>query len=161
MREMGSIWVPTGSDPTEGYLHTVLPTGEALPFSEVVAIAYEYPCTLGKQQEGLHRRLVFSSTADIFLITPALSGKLRLQDRRSSALELLRTRKDRVGYVGDEVCGEDWPNPDMVINRWSQTGFHYKCHHAECVVTGTARLYFITEEEYLAHWNAFHAAVSP
>ncbi len=26
---------------------------------------------------------------------------------------------------------------------------------------GTARLYFITEEEYLAHWNAFHTAVSP
>ncbi len=28
-------------------------------------------------------------------------------------------------------------------------------------MTGSARLCFITEEEYLAHWNAFHAAVSP
>ncbi len=28
-------------------------------------------------------------------------------------------------------------------------------------MTGTAKLYFIMEEEYLAHWNAFHAAVSP
>ncbi len=148
-------------DPTEGYLHTVIPTGEVLPFSEALAIAYEYPCTLGKQQEGFHRRLVFSSTSGIPLSTPALSGRLRLQDWRSSALELLRTRKDRVGYVGDEVCGEDRPNPDMVPNQWSQRGFHYECHHAECVVTGTTRLYFITEEEYLAHWNAFHAAVSP
>ncbi len=146
-------------DPTEGYLHTVLPTGEVLPFSEVVPIAYEYPCTLGKQQEGLHRRLVFSSTTGIPLITPALSGRLRLQDRRRSALELLLKRKDRVGYVGDEVCGEDHPNPDIVSNRWNRPGSHYECHHLECVVMGTARL--ITEEEYLAHWNAFHATVSP
>ncbi len=148
-------------DPTEGYLHMVLPTGEVLPFSEVVAIAYEYPCTLGKQQEGLHRRLVFSSTTGIPLITPALSGRLRLQDRWRSALELLGSRKDRAGYVGDEVCGEDHPNPDVVPNRWNRPGFHYECHHAECVVTGTARLYFITEEEYIAHWNTFHTAVSP
>ncbi len=49
----------------------------------------------------------------------------------------------------------------MVPNKWKQAGFHYECHHAECVVIGTARLYFVTEEEYLAHWNAFHAAVSP
>ncbi len=33
----------------EGYLHTVLPAGEVLPFSEAVAIAYEYLCTLGKE----------------------------------------------------------------------------------------------------------------
>ncbi len=148
-------------DPAEGYLHTVLPTGEALPFREAVAIAYEYPCTLGKQQEGLHKRLVYSSTSGIPLITPSLSGRLRLQDQRSYALEILRQRKDRVGYVGDEVCKEDRPNPDMVPTTWSQAGFHYECHHAECVVTGTARLYFVTEEEYLRHWNAFHAAVSP
>ncbi len=49
-------------DPAEGYLHTVLPAGEILPFSEAVAIAYEYPCTLGKEQEGLHKWLVYSST---------------------------------------------------------------------------------------------------
>ncbi len=148
-------------DPTEGYLHTVLPTGEVLPFSEAVAIAYEYPCTLGKQHEGLHRRVVFSSTAGIPLITPALSGRLRLQDRRRSAMELLLKRKDWVGYVGDEVCEEDHPNPDLVFNQWNRPRSHYECHHPECVVMGTARLYFITEEEYLAHWNAFHAAVSP
>ncbi len=112
-------------DPTEDYLHTVLPTGEVLPFSEAVAITYEYPCTLGKQQEGLHRRIVFSSTTGIPLITPALSGRLRLKDRRRSALELLMTRKDRVGYVGDEVCREDRPNPDIVPNRWNRPGHHY------------------------------------
>ncbi len=38
---------------------------------------------------------------------------------------------------------------------------HYECHHAERVVVGTTPFYFITEEEYLAHWNAFHAAISP
>ncbi len=148
-------------DPTEGYLHTVLPTGEVLPFSEAVAIAYAYPCTLGKQQEGLHKRVVFSSTTGIPLITPALSGRLCLQDWRRSTLELPLNRKDRVGYVGDEVCEEDHPNSDIVSNKWNRPGSHYECHHPECVVMGTARLYFITEEEYLAHWNACHAAVSP
>ncbi len=66
-----------------------------------------------------------------------------------------------MGYVRDEVYVEDRPNPDMIPNKWNQAGFHYECHHAKCVVIGTARLYFVTEEEYLAHWNAFHAAVSP
>ncbi len=146
-------------DPTEGYLYTILPTREVLPFSEPVAIAYEYPCTLGKEQEGLHKRLVYSSAAGIPLITPALSGRLRLQKQRSDALEILRLGKEYVGYVGDEVSEEDRPNPDIVANRWSQTGFHYECHHAECI--RSAKLYFVTEEEYLAHWNAFHAAVSP
>ncbi len=100
---------------------------------------------------------MYSSTSGIPLITPALSGRLRLQDRRSNALEILRQKKDRVGYVGDEVCEGDRPNPDVVPNKWNQAAFHYECHH----VIGTARLYFIMEEEYLPHWNAFHAAVSP
>ncbi len=110
-------------DPTEGYLHTMLPTGEVLPFREVVAIAYEYPCTLGKQQEGLHKRVVFSGTTGIPLITPALSGRLRIQDRRRSALEVLLNRKDRVGYVADEVCADDRPNSDVVSNKWNRPGF--------------------------------------
>ncbi len=116
---------------------------------------------LGKEQEGLHKWLVYSSTYGLILITPALSGRLQIQDRRRNALKVIRQGKFHVGYVGDEVCEEDRPNPDIVPNKWSLTGFHYKCHHAECVVVGTARLYFVTEEEYLAHWNAFHTAVSP
>ena len=112
----------------------MLPTGEVLPFSEVMAIAYEYPCTLGKQQEGLHKRVVFSSTTGIPLITPALSGRLRLQVCRRNAADLLLQRKDRVGYVGDEVCGEDRPNPDIVSSKWNQPGHHYECHQPECVV---------------------------
>ncbi len=68
-------------DPAEGYLHTVLLVEEVLPFSDAVAIAYEYPCTLGKKQEGLHKRLVYSSTYGLPLITLALSGRLRIQDR--------------------------------------------------------------------------------
>ncbi len=91
-------------DPAEGYLHTVLPAREVLPFSEAVAIFYKYPCTLGKEQEGLHKRSVYSSTFGLPLITPVLPGRLRIQDRRSNALEILRQRNDRVGYVGDEVC---------------------------------------------------------
>ncbi len=114
-------WIATlrryREDLTEGYLYMALPTGEILPFSEAVAIAYEYPCTLGKQQDRLHKRLVYSSTTDIPLITPALSGRLRLQDRRRNALELLLNRKDRIGYVGDEVCEDDRPNPDIVSNQ--------------------------------------------
>ncbi len=108
-----------GEHVTEVYGRSIrcYPPEKFCPFSEKVARAYEYPCTLGKQQEGLHQRIVFSSTTGIPLITPALSGRLRLKDRWRSALELLMTRKDRVGYVGDEVCREDRPNPDIVPNR--------------------------------------------
>ncbi len=147
-------------DPAEGYLHTLLPR-EVLPFKDAVTLAYEYPCTLGKEQEGLHRRLKYSSAYGLPLITPAKSGKLRLQDRRKNAIEALRQGKDHVGYVGDEVRYEDRLKSDEMTNQWSLGGTHYECHHAECVVVGTARFYFVTEEEYLAHWNAFHAAVSP
>ena len=34
-------------------------------------------------------------------------------------------------------------------------------NHDECYVTATARMYFTSEEEYVAHWNSFHAAISP
>ncbi len=66
-----------------------------------------------------------------------------------------------MGFVRDEIGEEDRPNPDIVPNKLSLAGFHYECHHVECVVVGTARLYFIMEEEYFAHWNAFHTAMSP
>ncbi len=42
------------------------------------------------------------------------------------------------------MCEEDRPNPDIVSNQWNRPGSHYECHHLECVVMGTARLYFIT-----------------
>ncbi len=147
--------------PAEGYLHTVLPAGEVFPFSDAVALAYEYLCALGKEQDGLHKWLVHSSAYGLPLITPAKSGKLRIQDCRRNALKALKQGKGHVGYVGDEVRKEDRLNTDEVTNQWNLSGSHYECHHAECVVVGTAQFYFVMEEEYLAHWNAFHAAVSP
>ncbi len=76
---------------------------------------------------------------------------------------MLRTYScsERTGWATLEMrCEEDRPNPDIVSNKWNRPGTHYECHHPECVVIGSARLYFIMEEEYLAHWNAFHATVS-
>ncbi len=61
----------------------------------------------------------------------------------------------------DDVQEGNCLNPDEVTNQWSLGGTHYECHHPECIVVGTARLYVITEEEYLGHWNAFHAAIFP
>ncbi len=147
-------------DPAEGYLHTVLPAG-VLPFSNAVALTYEYPCTLGKEQEGLHRWLVYSSTYGIPLIIPAKLGKLRDQDHRKKAIEVTKEGLDHVGYGNEEAFEGYWPNIDEVMNQWNLGGTLYERHHAECVVVGSARFYFVTEEEYLAHWNAFHAAISP
>ena len=148
-------------DPSEGYLHTVMPAGEVLPFSDAVALTYEYPCTLGKEQEGLHRRLVYSSVYGIPLITPAKSGRLRVQLLRQKAMDVIKKGLEDVGYVTDEVLEGNQLNIDEVTNQWNLGGTHHECHHAECIVVGTARLYFIMEEEYLAHWNAFHTAISP
>ncbi len=39
------------SDPEEGYLHTVLATGEVLPFSLALAVAYEYPAPWGNNSQ--------------------------------------------------------------------------------------------------------------
>ncbi len=104
-------------DPTEGYLHTVLPAGEVLPFSDAVALAYEYPCTLGKEQEGLHRWLVYSSAYGIPLITPAKSGRLRVQDRWKKAIEIIKKGMDHVGYVNDHIYEGDRPNIDEATNQ--------------------------------------------
>ncbi len=83
------------------------------------------------------------------LLTPAKSGRLRVQDRRRKAIEVIKKGMEHVGYVNDEVQEGDRPNIDEVTNQWSLGGTHYECHHAECVVVGTARFYFITEEEHL------------
>ncbi len=55
----------------------MLPAGKVLPFRKAVALAYEDLCTLGKEQEGLHKQLVYSSAYGLPLITPAKSGKLQ------------------------------------------------------------------------------------
>ena len=65
------------SDPEEGYLHTVLASGEVLPFSLALAVAYEYPCTLGQQQPDLHERLVYSSIYEIPLIASVEPSRSR------------------------------------------------------------------------------------
>lgn len=77
--------------------------GEVLPFSDAVALTYEYPCALGKEQEGLHRRLFYSSVYGLELLTPAKSGKLRAQGRREQAYETITWGIPHVGYVPDEV----------------------------------------------------------
>ncbi len=65
-----------------------------------------------------------------------------------------------MGYVADESVAENWSNTDRVKNHWSQGQTHYECRHEECFVVGVARFYFTSEEEYLAHWNFFHGAIS-
>ncbi len=65
-----------------------------------------------------------------------------------------------VGYVSDTYT-DDSTHRDEVRNHWRGDGFHYECHHDECYVTATAHMYFTSEEEYLLHWNAFHAAIGP
>ncbi len=109
-------------DPSVGYLHTVLSTGEVLPFSDAIALTYEYPCTLGKEQEVLHRRLVYSSVCGLPLITRAKSGRLRVQYHREQTYDALTCGAAHVGYVPDEVGKGTWYNTDEVSNQWSLGG---------------------------------------
>ncbi len=148
------------SDPEEGYLHTVLATGEVLPFSLALAVAYEYPCTLGQQQPDLHERLVYSSIYGIPLIAPAKAQGIHVEHRREQARRVAAYGGRRVGYVSDnrtDYCS----HRDEVHNRWRKGETHYECYHDECFVMATARMYFTSEEEYMAHWNSLHAAISP
>ncbi len=148
------------SDPEEGYLHTVLATGEVLPFSLALAVAYEYSCTLGQQQPDLHERLVYSSIYGIPLIAPAEAQGIRDEHRRDRARRAAARGGRRVGYVSDNQT-DDCSHRDEVHNRWRKGETHFECHHDECFVMATARMYFTSEEEYVAHWNSFHAAISP
>ncbi len=104
-------------DPAEGYLHTVLPSGEILPFSDALALTYEYPCTLGKEQDGLHLRLVYSSLHGIPLIAPVKSGRLRVHTRREQARAALNRRAQYVGYISNEGVGGEWCNTNEVPNQ--------------------------------------------
>ncbi len=147
------------SDPEEGYLHTALATGEVLPFRLALAVAYEYPCTLGQQQPDLHERFVYSSIYGIPLIAPAEAQGIRVEYRREQARRVAECGGRRVGYVSDnrtDYCS----HRDEVHNRRRKGETHYECHHDECFLLATARMYFTSEEEYVAHWNSFHAAVS-
>ncbi len=148
------------SDPEEGYLHTALATGEVLPFSLALAVAYEYPCTLGQQQPDLHERIVYSSIYGIPLIAPAEAQGIKVEHRQEHARRVAEYEGWRVGYVSDTNT-DDSPHHDEVRNRWRGEGIHYECHHDECFVMETARMYFTSEEEYIEHWNSFHAAISP
>ncbi len=75
------------------------------------------------------------------LINPAKSGRLRVQHRRQKAIDVIKKGIEHVAYVSDEVEEGSRLNIDEVTNQWSLGGTHYECHHAECVVVGTARLF--------------------
>ncbi len=105
------------SDPEEGYLHTVLASGEVLPFSLALAVAYEYPCTLGQQQPDLHERLVYSSIYGITLIAPAEAQGIRVEHRREHARRVAEHEGWRVGYISDTNT-DDGPHRDEGRNRW-------------------------------------------
>ncbi len=148
------------SDPEEGYLHTVLATGEVLPFSLALAVAYEYLCTLRQQQSDLHERLIYSRIYGIPLIAPAEAQGIRIEHRRDRAQRAATHGGRRVGYVSDNQADEV-SHHDEVHNRWRKGETHFECHHYERFVMATVRMYFTSEEEYVAHWNSFHAAISP
>ncbi len=139
------------SDLEEGYLHTILATGEVLPFSLALAVAYEYPCTLGQPQPDRHERLVYSSIYGIPLIAPAEAQGIRIEHRREQTRRVTAYRGRRVGYVSDNRT-DDCSHRYEVHNRWRKGETHYECHHDECFVMVTARMYFTSEEEYVAHW---------
>ncbi len=140
----------------EGYLHTVFPSGEVLAFSLVLALAYEYPYTLGQQQPDLQQCLTYSSVYGVPLIAPKEVAGTRLRQRRVA----VGTGTASVGYVLDECVSGGTTHRDIVHNRWGPGQAHYECHYDECVIVATTRMYFTTEEEYLVHWSSFHAAIS-
>ena len=105
-------------------------------------------------------RLVYSSIYGIPLIAPAEAQGIRVEHRREQARRAAAYRGRRVGYVSDNRT-DDCSYRDEVHNRWRKGETHYECHHDECFVMATARMYFTSEEEYMAHWNSFHAAISP
>ncbi len=134
--------------------------GLLLPFSLALAVAYEYPCTLGQLQPDLHERLVYSSIYGIPLIAPVGAQGIRVEHRWEQARRVAEYGGRRVGYMSDTRT-DDCSHRDEVHNCWRKGATHYECHHDECYVTVTTRMYFTSEEEYVAHWNSFHAAVSP
>ncbi len=136
------------TDPVEGYLHDSLSSGYVLPISLALALAYEYPCTLGQQQPGLHQWLVYSSVYGIPLIVSAEALGIRIQHHREYAARSIRI--GTLGYVTDKCNHRGPSNHDEMLNQWNRRHTHYKCHHDECFMTGTARMYFTSEEEYLA-----------
>ncbi len=138
------------SEPQEGYLHTILATGEVLPFSLALAVVYKYPCTLGQQQPDLHERLVYSSIYWIPLNVRAEPKESASNIDESAPAGQPKRGGRVVGYVSDTYT-DGSTHRDEVCNRWRGEGFHYECHHDECYVTATARMYFMSEEEYLVH----------
>ncbi len=100
----------------ECHLHTVLSTGDVLPFSLALALVYEYPCTLGQQQPDLHKRLVYSSIYGIPLTALAdPQGDPRVERRRERARRKAESGGRMVGYVSN-TCTDDSTHRDEVRN---------------------------------------------
>ncbi len=105
-------------NPTKGNIHTVLSSGEVLAFSNPLALTYEYPYILGKEQNRLHTHLVYSSLYSIPLIPPVKSGGLRIHTGQEQTKQALAHGVQHVGYVADEGTGGNCSNTDEVPNHW-------------------------------------------
>ena len=135
------------------------PLARYYPLAWLWPLHMSIPAPLGQQQPDLHERLVYSSIYGIPLIAPAEAQGIRTEHRRDRARMAAAHGGRRVGYVSNNQA-DDCSHRDEVHNRWRKGETHFECHHEECFVMTTTSMYFTSEEEYVAHWNSFHAAIS-
>ena len=143
--------------PPEGYGENL----KAVPFSLLVPLALEVPYLDGLAQEALPDRLIPASLYGLTVMRPAYTAEAVRPKSIMATKTVVDSDRASMDYIIDgdvEAC----PDHDCYV-CWipqCETEGVFTCSRVNCVGVKGFGAYLASTEQFVAHWNTFHVAIS-
>ena len=132
----------------------------AIPYHVLAPMAWEYPYAFGQAQESVLDRLMMASLYGIKVLRPSYTSATS----RPEPIETLDTPEVKKAACSAYVTDTDVSTevqPSGCLTKVPSRIMAFTCPEEPCGVFHNAGYYFVTVEQWVAHWNTFHVAISP
>ena len=143
--------------PPEGYGEDL----KAVPFNLLVPLALEVPYLDGLAQEALPDRLIPASLYGLTVMRPAYTAEAVEPKSITATKTIVDSGRAYRDYIIDGDV-EAYQDHSCYVGRSPQyeTEGVFTCSHPGCVGVEGFGAYFASTEQFVAHWNTFHMAIS-
>ncbi len=143
--------------PPEGYRESL----KAVPYSLLVPLALEVPYLDGLAQEALSDQLIPASLYGLTVLRLAYTVEAVGPKSITATKTVVDSGRAYTNYIidGDVEAHQDH---DCYVGRSPQceTEGVFTCSHPGCMGVEGFGAYFASTEQFVAHWNTFHVAIS-
>ncbi len=133
----------------------------AVPYSLMVPLALEVPYLDGLAQEALPDRLIPASLYGLTVMRPAYTAGAVGPKSITVTKTVVDSGRAYTNYIVDSDVTVQQDH-DCYVGRSPQceTEGIFTCSHPGCVGVEGFGAYFASTEQFVAHWNMFHVAIS-